>query len=761
MRAENRAPTRSDLMASWTREGHVLPIEKNTNRRFAALAPSRPNVLPMVALLCLPGTTYAQQPPASVEQDVATDLEAVSVHARRHDARRDDTASRLVFDAETLGRYGDTALTDALRRLPGITVETGAPGRAGALSLRGMGAGYTQVLVNGQRQPAGFDIDSLSPDTIDRVEILRSTTADQRAEAIAGTINIVLAGTRRKDSDRLSLASGTSSGNRQIYSMTWEHSRHQTWGSYSWIAAASRREFLVEEAGSEQTFGIGGQELITRENRLRASGNRDVASFTPTVELHLGDDDTLRLQGSAEVSRFGRGTDIEWRTPLGLELSHTDYRQDTDIEVALVRGTADWKRELTGGGRFNARFSAEGNRERSLFTERGRNASGERSVEERTDAELSVHGFQTSGSHILPDLGRHAMKWGWDASLDRRREERDQAISYFGMAEDVSSAMIFDARLQRVAFYLQDEVSIGSRWSVYLGARWEHIATLSEGSDFATIRNRNQVASPVVQSLWKLSDDGETRLRLALNRTFKAPTLAKLIPRPYTSTNNRPTDPDEVGNPMLRPELATGLDVAYETASQGRHFNIGGYLRKIEDVVATSLSQRGERWVSTPANGGDALAWGVEIDGGMPLAEIWPSAPEIDLRLNATRAWSRVEDVPGPDNLIPEQTRFSANLGADYRINQARSAGASYAYRSGSAIRTNAYQLQLQSARHELDLYALWSLSSSTRLRWSISNLLRQSLRSGQNFSSEDVDTETRRTREGTALFRVQVEVQL
>ena len=54
-------------------------------------------------------------------------------------------------------------------------------------------------------------------------------------------------------------------------------------------------------------------------------------------------------------------------------------------------------------------------------------------------------------------------------------------------------------------------------------------------------------------------------LRLALARTYKAPLLAKLVPRRYTTdNNNNPTNADEQGNPQLRPELAWGLDVAYE-----------------------------------------------------------------------------------------------------------------------------------------------------------------------------------------------------
>jgi outer membrane receptor protein involved in Fe transport len=58
--------------------------------------------------------------------------------------------------------------------------------------MRGLGGGYTQVLINGERAPAGFAIDSLAPDVIERIEVLRAASAEFSTQSIAGTINIVL-----------------------------------------------------------------------------------------------------------------------------------------------------------------------------------------------------------------------------------------------------------------------------------------------------------------------------------------------------------------------------------------------------------------------------------------------------------------------------------------------------------------------------------------------------------------------------------------
>lgn len=57
--------------------------------------------------------------------------------------------------------------------------------------MRGLGARYTQILLDGQRVPPGPSLDSLNPEQIERIEILRAPTAETGARAIAGTINIV------------------------------------------------------------------------------------------------------------------------------------------------------------------------------------------------------------------------------------------------------------------------------------------------------------------------------------------------------------------------------------------------------------------------------------------------------------------------------------------------------------------------------------------------------------------------------------------
>ncbi|MGZ3352155.1 MAG: TonB-dependent receptor plug domain-containing protein, partial [Xanthobacteraceae bacterium] len=145
-------------------------------------------------------TSSKQTPPASNSQQAVTQVRVSGARADDTEARRISTAARMVFGREELERNGDTSVSEVLKRLPGVTIG-GAPGRGGGgVRMRGMGNGYTQMLVNGERPPPGFSLESLSPDQVERIEVIRGPVAEHSTQAIAGTINIILReGYQQKD----------------------------------------------------------------------------------------------------------------------------------------------------------------------------------------------------------------------------------------------------------------------------------------------------------------------------------------------------------------------------------------------------------------------------------------------------------------------------------------------------------------------------------------------------------------------------------
>lgn len=148
-----------------------------------------------VAALGLHTGALAQQAPAAavkagpVLADKPASREIVQVEingAADYDPRRDDTASKTIIGQEEILKYGDTNVFDVLKRAPGVTVI------GESIRMRGLGSGYTQVLVNGERPPPGFNLQTVAPEQIEKIEVVRAATAEFSTQSIAGTINIVL-----------------------------------------------------------------------------------------------------------------------------------------------------------------------------------------------------------------------------------------------------------------------------------------------------------------------------------------------------------------------------------------------------------------------------------------------------------------------------------------------------------------------------------------------------------------------------------------
>lgn len=721
----------------------------------------RPHAGVWLTIGCLMGPANAMAlPPTTPSPSNTTDLDAVHVQSERYDARRDDTASRIVVDREALQRHGDTDLLEALKRLPGASVSNGAPGRPGTVSLRGLGAGYTQILLNGQRTPAGFSLDSLATDLIERIEILRAPSADQGMGAIAGTLNIVTRAPVAKDSQRLTV-SWTDTQGRMTPSASWRQARSNLDRDVSLTATATARAFLAEERSREDAWDGVGTPLLHRQSRLRATGQRNSVSLSPSLTFRTSDDTTLSLQALVDASDFRRDMTIDWDTLLGPALRTPHYRQRTHLRLDQGQVSAEWEKKLSDGGSLNLRLAMDGNREDYRFREQGQDEAQQDNLFDRTDAKLHVLGGTTRVKWTLPAWGRHTLQVGAESSMDSRRESRVQQLHSSPSEPSTVSDLSFDARLNRVALYAQDEFPWGARSAYYVGGRWEQLQTRSEGRNFATTRHRASVFTPVLQGLWKRAK-GKDQLRVSLSRSFRAPALRSLVPRPYTSTNNRPLNPDEIGNPSLRPELALGLDAAWEMhGGEGTQGSIGGYLRRIDAPIRNETVLRDGRWVSTPVNGTRAIAWGIEMDGRMPLARLYRRGPDIELRGNATWNHSRVRDLPGPDNRIEDQVPFTANASLDYRISSRWSSGLAYTHRSGGRIRYSLSELDITSYRRELEAWAQYATERHGKLRLTASNLLAQDIETGQWRFDEGGSQVLRNTRRSVPSLRLQWELPL
>ena len=679
--------------------------------------------------------------PAKADKAAAPAMQTVEVKGG-YDPRRDDTASKMIVSSEEILKYGDTNVTDVLKRLPGITV-TGAAGRPGGeIRMRGLGSGYTQILLNGERAPAGFSLDTLSPDVIERIEILHAASAEYSTQSIAGTINVVLKKAVKTAQRDVKLGAG---GGRDAFSSNGNLQWSDKDGIFSYSLAASfyRYDYQYDNPADKPALDLGylpdGRQNLLRRITGTGHGRSDGINLSPRLNWAYADGDSLTAQFFLNAGRSENRSHNLTETLLGARPEYDTNDGTSGNDFVFGRTDLSWVRKLEGGARLELGVRASATSNTADSHPLGYIDGMGLALDRKVRVKASYSSLSSTGKYSTPWMPGHALSMGWDGTVSQREEarrQREQALP--GGQPPVNSDEHFDADIKLLAVYAQDEWDITPRWSMYAGLRWEGIDTRSAGDTFDAVQQRSSVWSPLLQTLWKLPDTKGDQVRLALTRTYKSPSTSNLIPRRSIATNNSQTDPDRVGNPNLKPELALGLDASYEHYwAEGALLSARASARRIDGYTRQGLLFIDERWVSTPINDGRANTQTLELEAKFPLRAVLAApVPALDLRASISRNWSQVEHVPGPNNRLDQQTPLSGNVGLDYKTpDGVLSTGGSFNFRAGGPVRITERQSAYTSPRRDLDLYAVWKFDAKNQLRVAVSNLLAQDFESNTYYT--------------------------
>ena len=699
--------------------------------------------LPVVAIHC---AANAQQ------EEQKVNMQRVEIKGPgAADQRRNDAIGRIVVGRDDLDRFGDNSLAGVLKRQPGLSVS------GNEIRMRGLGAGYTQILINGQPAPGNFSIDSIPPDLIERIEILRSAAADTVSQSVAGSINIVL---RKKASGpprRTAKLSVEHLQERYNPAATVQWSALQDKTSYSLVATVSRSQVHNEPYTDERSIDADGLSLRRFYQPVDIDQRR--ASLTPRVETTLANGDKLSWQGIFNNSRtYASGDSIE-NTFAGEPTDSPEAHWRNMYKAWLAKSDVSWDHKFLNEGRLTLKAGVDVSDRDGGFEYQGFNRQGNQWLDRDVAEGYRERRFTASGKYMAPLVPNHDMAFGWDGAVTRRSESRLQQDSEPRMQPYYTLDQDYKATVGRVAAYAQDEWTLGERLQVYLGLRWEGLNTRTTGSEFAGASTRSGVLSPIAQIVWKLPGRERDQLRAALSRTYKAPQALDLVPRRYpTNNNNSATNPDTQGNPDLRPELAWGLDVAYESYF-GRDgvLSISGYARQIHNVVLRELWIENGKWISAPVNAGGAQVHGIEFDVKIPVAAPSAGWPSTDLRMNVGRNWSQVDHLPGPNNRLAAQAPLTANVGADLRFNAGITAGLNFHVVGGNVARLTPALTSRVAILREFDTYVAWPAWGG-QWRFSANDLFHQTRRDAQIYDDGKTFNERKTYMPRQAVVRLQYE---
>jgi TonB-dependent receptor len=170
-----------------------------------ATASQRARLLLLVA--ALPAWSFAQaQAPAATPAPASSTAEVVKMDAfnvegiregmaRAQSDQRDSDNLTTVLAADSVGRFPDLNLADALGRASGISIERDQ-GEARFINVRGASQDYSSVAIDGVTMPSpttgsrAMRLDTIPADIVGTLEVTKAITPDIDADNIGGFVNI-------------------------------------------------------------------------------------------------------------------------------------------------------------------------------------------------------------------------------------------------------------------------------------------------------------------------------------------------------------------------------------------------------------------------------------------------------------------------------------------------------------------------------------------------------------------------------------------
>lgn len=499
-------------------------------------------------------------------------------------------------------KYND--LGEALRSVEGVDVES-STGKTGGLeiSIRGMPASYTLILIDGIRQNGSSDVTpngfsamntSFMPPlvAIDHIEVIRGPMSTlYGSDAIGGVVNIIT----KKSTDKWSTSINT--GVNLQESNKWGNSTVANfWSSGPLIA--------------------GVLDMQVRGSTTQRQGS-SVTSLSDTA--------STRVPYPTESENYNIGTRLDWKTnennTLWLDLDSARQRYDNDDgqlgnltggydktlryernkvtlghDTALTFGT--WKSSLG----WNETENKGRQLVSSALTPENAGRAGDARELKNTNVILdSVLLTPLGDSHLLTLGGEY-----WDAR----------------MKDGVVLANTGETFHQKTwAAYAEDEWHILDSLALTAGTRYEHNDVFGGH------------LSPRAYMVWDVSD--EWTLKGGVTTGYKAPSLSQL--HNGISGVTAQGTVNTVGNPDLKPEESISYETGlYYENEAGLNANVTGFYTEYKNkIVSYSIDDN----TNSYTNSGKARTDGIEFASTFPL---WSDV--LSLSLNYTYTQSKQKD---------------------------------------------------------------------------------------------------------------------
>ena len=662
--------------------------------------------------LCLGAaiSASAQTAPAATteQEDPILRAETVVVQGEiTYRNRSEETVQTLEYGQDYFQRFEPLTAGDALKRVPSVTFLSDVIESDGA-RLRGLDPGYTQILINGEKVPGSnadrsFFLDRIPAELIDRVEIVRSSSARRSGDALAGTLNIVL-----RDGYELD------GGYIRVGGLAFDDGefKESLGGVYGGAVGPGRLLLGANLQGrynpkikKSQRFGDSPENNPTFrvddfDNREDQTDTRDGTDYSFNADYSIDSDDGTDINLSGFYVKTERTEDersFEYDDPTAItgpvrrtvagnlltdnanvnEINQENYSLRAVVEEEWAAGETTLK---VGLANFDeSQYETEDEIDFDRTTPR---YTGDLTVTSIADEEFFgefAHEIET-GDNTEFEFGLFYQVKQRDTDIRTQRNRFNVAVAlrdgWDQFSDTPEVARIAWTNLQPVAggesqideerfdgFAVFNGESGPLAWEA--GLRYEtttvDITDLTVAPADRTTSNNFSFFLPSAHLKYDVT--AADRVSASVARTVRRPNFNFISPALLEAELG---DNDLLGNPDLEPESAWGADLGYERrlGSSGV-FGVNLFYRDVKDLVEVAStgiegSEGPGTFVLQPQNTGDGSVYGIELDLSTPLTVV--GLPNTGAFANFSWLDSDIEDEFG-SRRFNDQSEFVYNFG--------------------------------------------------------------------------------------------------
>ncbi|WP_332818675.1 TonB-dependent receptor plug domain-containing protein [Sphingopyxis sp.] len=667
----------------------------------------------------------AQEAPIQNEDGtITTSRDIVVLGSIGYRNRSEDQAEPVVsYDSEFFQRFEPLTAGDALKRVPSVTFLSDVIESDGA-RLRGLPPGYTQILINGEKVPGSnadrsFFLDRIPAELIERVEIVRSSSARRTGDAVAGTINIRLRDGYELDGGYLR-AGGLYYDDKElepsvggVIGGALGPGRFLIGGNFQGRHNPKKKYSLRYSDSPENNPDFATDDFDNREDQTDTRDGKDY-SFNATYDIK-GDTTDFSINGfyvhtdRTETERsfeYNHPTNINGpirATPPGnltvdnanvAKINQDNYSVNGKLAHRWSAGQTSLKIGYAwfDEDRFETEYEVEfdralprftGDQTRTGITDKEFSVRLEHEVELGETAKLVFGGLwqdkDRDTSITAPPRDRYNLTAANRQGYDQFSRNPTEFARTFGAFVPGPGGLntIEEKRLD--GFVLVEGDMPGVKWEA--GVRYETTdLTIDDLTVPAALqRTTNDYEKLLPSASIKIDVGARGRITASAARTSRRPEFNYLSPATLVAELG---DNNLVGNPLLDPETAWGVDVGYEQRlGRSGIAGINVFYRKVNDLIELTnlgaIPGSSTTFLYQPQNIGDGKVWGVEFDLstdlgfiGLPDTGVFGNVSWLDSKIIdefGKRRFNGQSDYVYNFGLIQDIPSVGAAFGATYR----------------------------------------------------------------------------------------------